>query len=72
MFLILPADQNGQFNLIIDTGAVSIWADFNANISAGSTLHSTGNPFFLVYGGGSASGTKYTDTATIGSATVSS
>lgn len=69
---LIQIDQIKQFNLIVDTGSSNTWVGVNTKFSAGSTGISTGKSFSVTYGRGSGSGTEYTDTVALGSATVNS
>jgi len=60
------------FDLIVDTGSSNTWVGADTKFSKGSTGVSTGKSISVSYGSGSFSGTEYTDTVTVGSATVTS
>ncbi|KAF7981201.1 hypothetical protein HWV62_34527 [Athelia sp. TMB] len=57
------------FSLIVDTGSSNTWVGASTKLNGGT---STGKSISVSYGSGSFSGTEYTDTVTIGSASVSS
>ncbi|KZP23602.1 acid protease [Athelia psychrophila] len=56
------------FDLIVDTGSSNTWVGANTKYTGSGT--NTGNSVSVSYGSGSFKGTEYTDSVTIGSATV--
>ncbi|KAF7985427.1 hypothetical protein HWV62_5149 [Athelia sp. TMB] len=57
------------FSLIVDTGSSNTWVGASTKLNGGT---STGKSISVSYGSGSFSGTEYTDSVSIGSASVSS
>ncbi|KAF8515534.1 aspartic peptidase domain-containing protein [Gautieria morchelliformis] len=59
-----------QYSLIVDTGSSNTWVGARKPYNPTSTSHKTSEKVLVKYGSGNFSGDEYTDTVTLGSASI--